>query len=271
MRLHRPLAGRVVVVTGASSGIGRDLSASLAQRGAHVVAAARDEDRLAQLASEHPAVTPVPTDVTVDADRAALVAATVERHGRVDALINNAGLGWSAYLDVMGPEKVRELIETNLFSLIDLTQRVLPWMLTARDGDIVNIGSVAGFVTVPPLTVYGATKHAVVGFTDGLRRELVGTGVRAHLITPGPVRTEWAKRSIGYEPEPGAPERRGGGVPAALVVRAIERCLTRPWTRRASVPRILGAGRIGDAPLVRSFTDRLVASVAHRRFAPPDR
>ena len=255
------LRGRVVIVTGASSGIGRDTAGALAQRGAKVIAAARNVERLEQLASEAPGIDIAQCDVGVAADRAALVDGVLGRHGRVDGLINNAGVGWNALVEDTPEDKVRELFDVNVVGLIDLTQRVLPTMLGQRDGDIVNVSSIAGYVASPPFTVYAASKHAVTGFTTGLRRELTGTGVHAHLITPGPVRTEWWVRGAGYEPAEGEPEQRhtGSGVPAALVTAAILRCLTRPTRRVVSVPRVFGFARIAEVPLIRYATDLVLS------------
>src|SRR5215210_763235 len=162
-----------VLVTGASTGIGHVTALRLADRGARVWAAARDEQRLKSLAAEHPAIVPVPADVARDTDRAALVEACEP----VDVLINNAGLGWKGLVEDMTPAEVRQLFDVNVLALIDLTQRVLPGMLERGRGHIVNVGSIAGYVAAPGETVYCATKFAVQGFTDGLRREVAGRGV----------------------------------------------------------------------------------------------
>jgi short-subunit dehydrogenase len=255
----RRVRGKVVVLTGASAGIGRETAVRLARRGATVVACARDLDRLTALAAEVPGVEPVRCDVSVAADRAALVAGVLDRHGRVDALVNNAGLGWQGGVAEMPLAKVEELYATNVVGLVDLTRLVLPSMLAARSGDVVNVASMAGYVAFPPYSVYCSTKHAVVGFTDALRREVRLRGVRAHLILPGPIRTEFIPRSTGYEPLPGAPETRIGGFPAWWVAAAIERCLTRPWARTAAVPRVFGAGRVVQVSGVRQAVDLALA------------
>jgi NADP-dependent 3-hydroxy acid dehydrogenase YdfG len=114
-----------VLVTGASTGIGRVTALRLAAKGARVWVAARDEQRLKSLASEHPSIVPVAADVTIETDRAALVEACEP----VDVLVNNAGLGWKGLVEDMEPAQVRELFEINVLALIDLTQRVLPGML----------------------------------------------------------------------------------------------------------------------------------------------
>jgi short-subunit dehydrogenase len=250
--------GKVVVVTGASAGIGRDTAARLARHGATVVGAARDLARLEALAAET-GVEPVRCDVAVDADRAALVDGVLARHGRIDALVNNAGLGWQGLVEEMPLERVEHLYAVNVVGLIDLCRRVLPPMLDARRGDIVNVSSMASYVTTPPFSVYGSTKAAVTGFTDGLRREVRLRGVQVHLILPGPIKTEWLPRSQGYEPLPGGEENRFGGFPSEWVAAAIERCLTRPWPRTAAVPRVLGAGRVVQVTGVRQALDLVSA------------
>jgi short-subunit dehydrogenase len=247
--------GRVVVLTGASAGIGRDTAVRLARKGATVVGAARDLVRLEALAAEVPGVEPVRCDVGVAADRAALIGGVLERHGRVDALVNNAGLGWQSLVEDMPLARIQYLYDVNVVGLIDLCRLVLPSMLERRSGDIVNVSSMAGWVATPPFAVYASTKSAVNGFTDALRREIGLRGVRAHLIMPGPIRTEWLPRSQGFEPLPGAEENRFGGFPAWCVAAAIERCLTRPWPRTAAVPRILGAGRLVHMTGIRQALD----------------
>jgi short-subunit dehydrogenase len=246
------LDGAKVLITGASTGIGRETALLLAQKGAHVTVVARDAARLASLAAEHPGIAAVPGDMTVEAERAALLAEVSD----LDVLINNAGLGWKGRVEDMPAADVRELFELNVLALIDLTQRVLPGMLERKRGHIVNIGSIAGFVGVPGEIVYCSTKYAVNGFTDGLRRELHGRGVDVSLIAPGPIKTEFLARATTGAParEPGALDT---GLPATTVARAVLRTLTRrlPGYRTITVPRIGGWSRMGSMPLVSHLTD----------------
>jgi len=253
------LAGARVVVTGASTGIGRSTALLLADDGARVLAVARDGDRLRDLAAAHPAIEVLRADLTRDADRTAVV----EAAGEIDVLVNNAGIGWKGLVEEMPPDDVRALIDLNVVALIDLTQRVLPSMLARRRGHIVNVGSVAGFVGVPGETVYCATKFAVQGFTDGLRRELRGRGVDVTLIAPGPIKTEFFARAVTGAPasEPGALDR---GLPPDAVAKAIRRALTRrlPGYRTITVPRVLGISRLGSMPLLARLTDLATAKRA---------
>jgi short-subunit dehydrogenase len=239
------LKGANVVVTGASTGIGRATALLLASKGAHVTAAARDEARLHELHAQQPGITPVRADLTQEPDRTVLIAAA----GDVDVLVNNAGLGYHGLVETMPIDNARELLELNVLASIDLAQRVLPGMLARGRGHIVNVGSIAGYVGVPAEAVYSATKFAVQGFNDGLRRELRGRGIAVTLIAPGPIKTEFIAREMTGAPavEPGAMDR---GLPVDTVSRAILRALTRrlPGYRTITVPRIAGWSRLGSMP-----------------------
>ncbi len=191
----RDLAQQAVIVTGASSGIGEATARRLARAGAKVVISARRQNRLDALARElDPAganVLAVAGDVTSDADRRRLVDETVKKFGRVDALVNNAGYGVRGPVELVPVDLIRKNYETNIFSLIALTQLVLPQMRERGDGCIVNIGSVVGKFARPLSSVYDSTKHALEALTDGLRGELKPFGVRVTLIRPGAILTEF--------------------------------------------------------------------------------
>ncbi len=240
-----------MLVTGASSGIGRATALRLARDGASVVAAARNTDRLETLAASHPGITAVRCDVTVEADRARLVAEA----GPLDVLVNNAGVGWMGQVESMPADAVRTLVETNVVALIDLTRRVLPGMIERRLGHVVNIASVASWVAFPPYTVYSATKFAVQGFSEGLRRELLGRGVTAGTVNPGPIVTEFFARSAG-DPEPGGDPivGPGTGLVAAAVIRSI-RLRHLPGYQTISVPRPMGLARVLGLPVVARAVD----------------
>jgi NAD(P)-dependent dehydrogenase (short-subunit alcohol dehydrogenase family) len=191
------LVSQVIIVTGASAGIGEATARRLARGGAKVVISARRPDRLEVLAR---AIDPsganvlaVAGDVTSDADRRKLVAATLEKFGRIDGLVNNAGYGTRGPVEIAPVEVIRKNFETNVFSLIALTQLVLPAMRERGTGCIVNIGSVAGKVARPLSSIYDSTKHALEALTDGLRGELKPFGVRVTLIRPGFILTEFVE------------------------------------------------------------------------------
>jgi len=189
------LAGQVIIVTGASSGIGEATARRLVRGGAKVVISARRPDRLDTLAHElDPSganVLTVAGDITSAPDRERLVAATLQKFGRIDGLVNNAGYGTRGPVEMVPVEAIRKNFETNLFSLIALTQLVLPHLRERGAGCIVNIGSVAGKIARPLSSIYDSTKHALEAITDGLRGELKPFGVRVTLIRPGFILTEF--------------------------------------------------------------------------------
>ena len=191
----RTLTGQVIIVTGASSGIGEATARRLVRGGARVGLSARRADRLEALARELDSsganVLAVAGDITNAADREKLVAATREKFGRIDGLVNNAGYGTRGPVELVPVDAVRKNFETNLFSLIALTQLVLPHLRERGDGCIVNIGSVAGKIARPLSSIYDSTKHALEAITDGLRGELKPFGVRVTLIRPGFILTEF--------------------------------------------------------------------------------
>ena len=191
----RPLNSQVIIITGASSGIGEATVRRLVRGGAKVVIFARRADQLKTLAKEldptGASVLTVAGDVTSDADRRQLVAATLEKFGRIDGLVNNAGYGTRGPVEIVPVDAIRKNFETNLFSLIALTQLVLPHMRERGDGCVVNIGSVAGKIARPMSSIYDSTKHALEAITDGLRGELKPFGVRVTLIRPGFIVTEF--------------------------------------------------------------------------------
>ncbi len=251
------LRDRVILITGASSGIGEATARHLAGEGATVVLAARRRERLQRLAEEIAAsggrALAIPTDITVDADRRHLIERTLHVYGRLDALINNAGYGQRGPIECVPIEAIRQNFETNLFSLIALTQLVIPILRTQGCGRIVNVSSVAGRIARPFSAVYDATKHALEAISDGLRGELAPFGIHVIVIEPGFIRTEFlhvaqdVSRPVLEHAEPYAPfiadldrwyERwqRWAGRPEA-VAAVIRRALTdEPPRPRYAVP-----------------------------------
>lgn len=242
--------GSTILVTGASGGIGRQLATDLADHGARVIAVARSEDQLEELTSGTRNIESRPCDLTDDDARTALF----ESLGDVpDAVINNAGSAWvGSFLD-MELHQVRQLLALNVDSLVAVCATVLPGMLQRNRGHIVNIGSILGFAPGPPVTMYSATKAAVHAFTEGLRRELVGTDVRLTLVAPGPVKGTDALRQEG-DPEATATIQRAFdafGTTADEVAKAVRTALERdgrPSSRTVTVPRIAGLSRVASIP-----------------------
>jgi NADP-dependent 3-hydroxy acid dehydrogenase YdfG len=238
----------VVIVTGASSGIGRATALRLGRAGHTVVLAARRADDLAAVAAEITAgggeALAVPTDVR-DADAtAALVEAATGLTGRLDALVNNAGVGGATSI-LAADADVAQVVEVNLLGPIRLMRQVVPIMREQRSGAIVNIGSVAGEIGIGG--VYSASKFALRGMNDSVRRELTGTGIGVTLIEPGFIAGDENSRRPGL---PG-PE---------IVAAAVERALRRP-RRRIVVPAKYRAA-IVLANALPALTDRLYAGRA---------
>ncbi len=198
--------GKVVVLTGASEGIGRALALQLADQQAAVVLAARDRGRLTELAAlcaERGARTLVaPTDVGEEAQCAALVATTLEHFGRIDMLVVNAGASMWSRLDELEDTQVLErLMRVNYLGAAWTTRPALPALKAAR-GRIVAVSSVTGLVGVPTRTGYCASKHAMMGFFEALRIELMDHGVSVTLIAPDFVLSEIHRRALGPDGRP---------------------------------------------------------------------
>lgn len=190
------LKGAVVVITGASSGIGEATALAFARRRSNLVLGARRVDRLNAIAQKcrdrgAPEVTVRRVDVGQRAEARAFVAAALRDHERIDVLVNNAGVGWMGRLHEMPEDKVDELLATNLRGTITTTLAALPAMLEQKRGVIVNVSSVLGFRAGPYSAVYSATKHAVVGLSHALRGELSGTGIKVCVVYPASTETEF--------------------------------------------------------------------------------
>ena len=186
------LNGKIAVITGASSGIGQAAARLLAEEGVHVVLAARRLDLLDALAEELGAsATIVQTDVTDGSQVKALFELVRERFGGLDLLFNNAGLGISAPFADSKPEQWKTMIEVNLYGVFNCTHAAIALMRGRPGAMISSVSSVGGRYGVENWSVYSATKYAVVGFHDALRKELGPDGIRVSVIEPGAVWTEF--------------------------------------------------------------------------------
>ena len=264
------LGKRVVLVTGGSAGIGRATVVRLAAADARVVTCARNGDRLAQALADVPGATGVVADVADAGDRAGLIERVIDEHGRLDAVVLNAGLGWASLLEDMPREAVEGIVALNLTGVIETTRLALPHLLTAARergrADVVTVASAAAWAQLPPLTVYSATKAGVHGFVMGLRREITARGVRVHTVNPGPVSTEWLARGHGHPPASDADARGrfSRGIAPERVADQIAGCLTSYWSRTVAVPRWMGLSRLGAVPPVNRVLDMVLSRQADR-------
>jgi len=242
------LDGKVVVVTGASAGIGAALARACARRGAWVALAARRSERLAAVAASCPGKTMAVTcDVTAPEDRQRLVNTVVAQWGRIDVLVNNAGIGLYAPFEQTREADLRALFELDFVAVFCLTQLVLTPMRAIGRGTVVNVASTGGLIAhAPNVAAYLAAKHAVVGFSRGLQRELAGTGVSVHVVCPHLTDTEFFAAGLGAE------EMRAAAEPL------------RQWMDTADEVAEGTADQIGSGPFVIFPTHR--ARVAYERF-----
>ncbi|GAB4304602.1 MAG: SDR family oxidoreductase [Myxococcota bacterium] len=197
--------GKVTIITGASSGIGLESARLFAKRGDRLVLAARRKERLEKLAEElkkfgtESLVAPI--DLADSQNSGTLIEIAMDKWGRVDTLVNNAGFSLHTLFEKMSCEDIENMLNVNVKSLILLTHKAIPIMKRQGAGSIVNVASVVGFVPFPLNTLYTATKHSVVGFTKSLNLELKGSGVRVVAVCPPAVATEFfevATRDIAF-------------------------------------------------------------------------
>lgn len=188
----RNLKDSVAVITGASSGIGQATARALAQEGVNVVLVARSRDKLEALAKELGERAVVKVADVGDADAIVQVFGEIESaFGGVDLLFNNAGVGYNNAFERSTREEWRATIDANLYGVLNCTHRAIPLMRGREGAMISTVSSVGGRYGIAGWSVYNATKFAVVGFHDALRKELGGEGIRVSLIEPGAVYTNW--------------------------------------------------------------------------------
>jgi ribitol 2-dehydrogenase len=221
------LDGKVAVVTGASTGIGRAVAAALIGHGARVVIAARSRERLDEAAAAlGPGCAAVVADVTRADDVRALVDRTLESHGAIDILVANAGVYVGGDLWESDPEALDRLLTTNVNGVVRTVREVLPHLLERGEGEILVTSSVSGHQAIHWEPVYSASKHALQAFVHTLRRQLIGSGVRMGAIAPGVVLNDLWGVSDADEIE--AKVARGEGIRSEDVADAVAYMLTRP-------------------------------------------
>jgi short-subunit dehydrogenase len=193
---RRRLSEQRILVTGASSGIGRALALRLASEGARVVASGRSRERLAALAAEDSRVTVIAADVADAAERQRLLDETVAALGGLDVLVNNAGVGATGFFDEADEKRLRKIFEVNFFATTELTRLALPHLKRGREPMIVNVASVLGRRAIPGCSEYCASKFAVVGWSESLRAEQAKDGVHVLVVCPGGVETAFDENML---------------------------------------------------------------------------
>jgi short-subunit dehydrogenase len=226
---RRKIQGSRLLITGASQGIGRALALAAVRKGGKVLAAARSDDLLRQLADEARgtggALVTVKADVTSRDDRQAMVDAARSAFGGLDVLINNAGIGATGHFAEVAPDRLRKIMEVNFFGLTETTRVFLPLLKDGVRPAIVNISSIAGRRGIPARSEYSASKFAVQGFSEALRAELYKDGIDVLVINPGLTQTNFSKNMLEQKAKLQMDHLRGmTAEDAALAtLRAIER------------------------------------------------
>ncbi len=183
-------------ITGCSTGFGRALARAVLERGHRTVVTARDPESVRDIASDHgERALVLPLDVTDAPQAVAAVQAAEASFGRVDVLVNNAGIGYFGAVEESDEGEVRRMFEVNVHGLARMTQLVLPGMRRRRSGHIVNIASIGGLRAFPAVGFYNATKFAVVGLSEALAMEVEPLGLKVTIVEPSGFRTDWAGRS----------------------------------------------------------------------------
>lgn len=257
------LKNSVVLITGASSGIGEATALAFAKKGARLALCARRLERLQSVAKRcrdagSPKVTTKRVDISQRTEARGFVAAALRDFDRVDILVNNAGLGWTGPMVDMPEDKSRALVDINLLGLLWTTQAALTAMTAARSGVIINVSSIAGVRASPYSALYSATKHAVTGLSHALRGELSGTGVKVCAVYPAVTASEFFTVSGGVA--------IGPSYPATWVADLIVR--TARFPRRDAMVFPFRIAHLAE-PFIGGLIDHVAGEM--RRKAEPDR
>ncbi len=248
--------GRTVIITGASSGIGRETAREFARRRAQVVLASRNREKLDALAGEladYPGRRlVVPTDVTDRLAVEALMRRTMEEFDSVDVLVNNAGVGLFAPIASGSLDNMHHLFNVNFWGAIHCTQASVPYMRRQGSGHIVNVSSVAGKIAAPYLGVYSATKFALTAVSDALRSELAGSGIHVSTVYPGLTDTSFRENMLREADVPDVPGYMSS-VGAAAVGRRIVQAVR--WSLRDTYVTLQDFAAVSAYPLAPALAD----------------
>lgn len=231
--MNNNIKGKVVIITGASSGLGEAVAKELSTNGAVVVLAARRTDRIQALANELTKngneASAIETDVTNYEQVKALVDATVTKFGKIDVIINNAGLMPNSLLERLKIEDWDKMIDVNIKGVLYGIAAVLPYMKEQKFGHIINVSSVAGHIVGPGSVVYAATKHAVRTISEGLRQEVKPYNLRSTIISPGAVDTELTNSITDKEVAEGMKDfYKNYAIPASSFARTVAFAISQP-------------------------------------------
>jgi len=187
---------KVWFITGCSTGFGRSLAKEILQLGYKAVVTSRKIEDVSDIVSAYPETAiALALDVTDKSQIASAVSAAIQHFGRIDVLVNNAGIGYFGAIEESEEEEVRRMFDINVFGLANVTTAILPTMRKQRSGHILNIASIGGLVSFPAVGFYNATKYAVDGLSESLSKEVAHLGIKVTIVAPSGFRTDWAGRS----------------------------------------------------------------------------
>ncbi len=259
---RRTLTGMRMLITGASQGIGRALTISAARRGCRVLAAARSEGLLTELAQEiqqeGKSIATVVADVSSAEDRHKMVEVAQTKLGGLDILVNNAGIGATGPFASSTPERLRQIMEVNFFGLTETTRLFLPLLRQGTTPAIVNISSIVGKRALPSRSEYCASKFAVQGFSEAIRAELAKDGIDVLVVCPGLTATNFSKNMLARKAQMAMDHMRGmtSEEVAEATLRAMERGKDETWLTFTGKLLLLAS----------RFAPRITEYIIRRRF-----
>ena len=223
---------KIAIITGASSGIGKATAKLLSQNGAKVVLVARSKDKLEKLSKELPNSLAIQTDMADESQIKEMVTKTVKHFGRVDVLINNAGIGYDSLIENIEAEKFRYLFELDLLGVAIAMREVIPYMKKQKEGSIINISSGTALMVLPSMSPYSSLKRAVVGISLTAREELKKFGINVSVVYPYITSTNFEKNTLKSGEQNWEDDGNGASMPgdtaeyiAGKILEAIEKKL----------------------------------------------